>query len=245
MYDYTVPKGQTKTRLALFGGAMHMSEICWKCGKEIDPWEYKDNMYFGRFCYGCYNEHVSQHQQTVAEYLRLKNVIMFERAMRFMEKSPIQSMTKYKRFATAVQRHSAENPESYKSAHEMITAVILLSEGIDFEINFKIGSYIVDFYIPEWKLIVEIDGERHSSSLKRDSNRDVIIRKTLGDEWEIIRIPTKYVEQDPELLPKAIQELAKQKRDIRRKNGGYLPQSYSRREMERYKKAIVYDEVRV
>ena len=202
-------------------------------------------MYFGRFCYSCYCEHYSQYQKTVAEYLNLKKSIMFERAMRIMEKSPIQTFSKYKRFARAVERHSADNPESYKSAHEMVTAIVLLSEGIDFEVNHKIGKYIVDFYIPDWSLIVEIDGDLHKHSEKYDSNRDIILRKTLGDEWEVIRIPTKYVEQDPELIPRAIQELAKQKREIRRKNGGFLPQSYSRREMARYKSAMVYDEIRV
>lgn len=222
-----------------------MSDICWNCGNEIDPMEYKDGMYFGRFCYSCFCEHASQYQRTVAEYLKYKNAVMFERAMRIMEKSPIQIFSKYKRFARAVERHSADNPESYKSAHEIITAVILLSEGIDFEVNFKIGKYIVDFYIPDWKVIVEIDGERHKARTEYDSNRDVILRKTLGSEWEVIRIPTDYVEQDPELIPRAIQELARQKREIRKKNGGFLPENYSKRERERYKKAMLYDEYRV
>ena len=79
----------------------------------------------------------------------------------------------------------------------------------------------------------------------KDSNRDVEIRRELGEEWEIIRIPTKHIEQNPVKLPEAIQALAKQKRDIRKKNGGFLPQSYSKREAARYKKAMVYDEIYV
>jgi very-short-patch-repair endonuclease len=221
------------------------NEYCWKCGKVIDEFEYKEGMYWGRFCYKCFCEHDAEHKETVNEYLKLRNKIMFDRAMRFMERSPIQSMTRFKRYAIAVQRHSAENLELYKSAHEMVTAVILLEAGIDFEINYKVGKYAVDFFIPDWDLIVEIDGERHDNREVYDSNRDVQLRQMLGSEWEVIRIPTKYVEQDPEKLPDAIKTLAKQKRDIRKKNGGFLPQSYSKREAAKYKKAMVYDEIHV
>lgn len=222
---------------------MSLNEYCWKCGGKIDPNEYKDGMYWGRFCYKCFCEHDAEHKEAVNEYLRLRNRIMFDRAMRFMERSPIQSMTRFKKYAIAVQRHSADNPELYKSAHEMVAAVILLEAGIDFEVNFKVGNYIVDFYIPDWCLIVEIDGERHNNSQLRDSNRDTKLRQMLGNEWEVIRIPTKYVEQDPEKIPDAIKALAKQKRDIRKKNGGFLPQNYSKRETAKYKKAMLYETV--
>ena len=221
------------------------SEICWNCGKEIDPNEYKDGMYYGRFCYSCFCEHDAQHKQTVAEYLKLRNVIMFDRAMRLMEHSTITSMTKYKKYASAVQRHSADNVEMYKSAHEMVAAVILLAAGVDFEINFKVDKYYVDFLIPGLKVAVEIDGEMHKGRELKDSNRDVRIRQVLGSAWEIIRIPTKYIEEAPEKLPEAIKAMAQQKREIRKKNGGFLPQNYSKREAARYKNAMVYDEVYV
>ena len=219
-----------------------MGGKCWICGADIDQSFQEADTMSGRFCRVHWLEHTRQHKKTVAEYLELKNRIMFERSMRTMERCDVD-MTEYKRFAYAVRDHSAENPEQYKSSDEMVAAVILLKAGIDFEMNFKIGKYIVDIYIPDWNIIAEIDGDRHENRATYDSRRDVEIRRMLGEEWEIIRIPTKYIEQNPEKLPDGIKALADQKREIRRKNGGYLPENYSKREAARYKRAMVYDEI--
>ena len=40
-----------------------------------------------------------------------------------------------------------------------------------------------------------------------DSERDIDIRNTLGKEWEIVRIPTKYIEKDPTVIPEAIERI--------------------------------------
>jgi very-short-patch-repair endonuclease len=168
---------------------------------------------------------------------------MFERAIRLLENTGI-NMTDIKREAQAVQKHSVDSPESYKSSQEMVTAIIMLKAGYDFELNYKIGKYIVDMYLPDLKLIVEVDGERHDNRHLQDSKRDIELRRMLGDEWEVIRIPTQYIEQNPGRIPDAVLALAKQKRDIRKKNGGFLPQNYSKREAARYEKAMLYETVR-
>jgi very-short-patch-repair endonuclease len=96
-------------------------------------------------------------------------------------------------------------------------------------------------YLPDLKLIVEVDGERHDNRQLQDSKRDTELRRMLGDEWEVIRIPTQYIEQNPVKIPEAVVALAKQKRDLRQKNGGFLPNSYSKREQAKYKKAMLYE----
>ena len=198
----------------------------------------------GRFCLEHYREHNKDYKGVLDDYLKLKNKVMFERAMRIMERAGV-SMTRYERFAKAVERHSAENPDQYKSADEIVAAVIMLETGTDFEMNYKIGSYIADMYIPDLMLIVEIDGELHEGKELKDSNRDIKLRQMLGDEWEVIRIPTKHIEENPTRIPDAIKALAKQKRTLRKRNGGFLPNSYSKREMARYKDAMVYETVKV
>lgn len=217
---------------------------CWNCGKSIvESFGISDVMSM-RFCHDCWRKHTAEHKKTVEEYLKLKNVIMFERAMRIMEKGGAD-MEKYMRYAKAVQRHSADNPDKYKSAHEIVAAVVMLETGADFEMNYKVGDYIADMYIPRMALVVEIDGQLHEGKELKDSNRDIKMRQLLGDEWEIIRIPTKHIEENPSRIPDAITALAKQKRDLRRKNGGFLPNSYSKREAARYKAAMVYQTVKV
>ena len=238
-------RSRMKHNHSRMGGHNMLSDCkCWVCGADIIKSYPATDIMSWRFCHDHWLEHTKEYKELLDEYIKLKHHVMFERAMRFMERAGVD-MTEYKRTAIAVRRHSEDNPELYKSSHEMITAVILLKADIDFEINYKIGKYCVDFFIPDWDLVVEIDGQLHEHSLLKDSNRDVEIRRELGEEWEIIRIPTKHVEQNPVKLPEAIQALAKQKRDIRKKNGGFLPQSYSKREAARYKKAMVYDEIYV
>lgn len=39
-----------------------------------------------------------------------------------------------------------------------------------------VGKYIVDFYIPTWKLAVEVDGSIHDSQVDYDLSRDRFIR---------------------------------------------------------------------
>ena len=223
---------------------MSMDEKCWVCGEVIEPTYQDTDIMSGRFCKKHWLDHTKEHKQIVSEYLKLKNKIMFERSMRRLENSGV-NMTEVQRECEAVKNHSADNPEQYKSSDEMVAAVIMLNAGVDFEMNRKIGKFIVDLFIPDWRVILEVDGERHENRLLYDSKRDAEIRKYLGDEWEIIRIPTQYIEQNPKKIPEAIQALAKQKREIRKKNGGFLPQSYSKREKAMYKNAIVYDEIHV
>ena len=221
---------------------MSSNEKCWVCGADVlKSYGYTDVM-SGRFCREHWLEHQRQYKKTVTEYLKLKTQVMFERAMRRMDNAGIV-MTDIKREAQAVQKHSTDCPEAYKSSDEMITAVVMLHAGYDFELNYKIDKYIVDMYIPDLKLIVEVDGDRHEHRQLYDSKRDLELRKILGDEWEVIRIPTQYIEQNPERIPDAVLALAKQKRDIRKKNVGFLPQNYSKREAARYEKAMVYETV--
>ena len=214
---------------------------CWKCGKQIKP--LFGEQYTGRFCECCYEEHASEYKAMLTEYLAYKNRVMIERALRLMEKAGC-NMTEYKRYASAVSRHAMDNPEQYKSAHEIITAVVLLKNGLDFEMNHKIGRYSIDLFLPEKKVCLEIDGEFHIGKELKDSNRDTTIRQMLGEEWEVIRIPTKHIEENPDRIPDAIEALYKQKKKLRKQNGGFLPNSYSKREQAKYKKAMLYTVVR-
>lgn len=228
----TIPKG---------GHYMPCEVFCWNCGKQIKP--IFGEQYTGRFCEGCYEEHASEYKATVTEYLAYKNRIMIERALRFMEKAGC-NMTEYKKFANAVSRHAMDNPEQYKSAHEIITAIVLLKNGFEIEMNHKVGRYSIDLFLPEKKVCLEVDGEWHNGRELKDSNRDTAIRQTLGEEWEIVRIPTKHIEENPDRIPDAIDAIYKQKKKLRKQNGGFLPNSYSRREQAKYAKAMLYTEVR-
>lgn len=180
-----------------------MKEKCWKCECDIEidlvvewgriygfsnpdridppnkPWK--------RFyCKDCEDEVNSQLREDKAEYINLKIKLMFERAIKILERQT--------------------------------------------KLQYKIENYRADFYLEDLKCIVEIDGERHDNKLFEDSNRDIKIRSILGPEWEVVRIPTKYLEKDATKLLTAVKKLKLFKQQTRNKNGGIIPASFSKRD---------------
>jgi very-short-patch-repair endonuclease len=214
---------------------------CWECGKMVKR-EYE--MPRRAFCVECRENHEVRHKEMTAEYASLKIKLMHERAINSMERSGVM-MHEYKEAADKVIEAALSDTEKFMSSDEIIAAIILLEYGYQFGINYKVGKYRVDFYIPEIKVCVEVDGHLHEFKTVHDSNRDIDIRNELGREWEIIRIPTKYIESQPELLPIAIEKLADEKRKIRNQNGGYMPETYSMREKSHYAKLAGYKTQRV
>ena len=208
-----------------------LEQICWKCGKPIPQDEFDGQS--RRYCEKCYGEYSEEYKPVITQYSILKNRVMFERAMRLMEKA-CADMTKYRKSANAVMKHSRDNPEQYRSADEMIAAVVLLEAGYDIRMNYAVGHYRVDILIEDLKVCLEVDGERHKGSHAQDGKRDVEIRQKLGKAWEVVRIPTKYIEDQPEKLPEAIKAMYDNIKAIRAKNNGLLPETYSRREKMYY-----------
>ena len=208
-----------------------LEQICWKCGQVIPREEYLGQT--RRFCEKCYEEYAEEYKPVVTQYAILKNRVMFERAMRLMEKA-CADMTKYRKYAKAVMKHSRENPEQYRSSDEMIAAIVLLEAGYDIRMNYKVDRYQVDILIKELHVCLEVDGDRHASKKASDGKRDVEIRKKLGGLWEVIRIPTKYIEDQPEKLPEAIKAMYDNIKAIRAKNNGILPEVYSKRQKAYY-----------
>lgn len=219
-----------------------LEQVCWQCGGVIPPDEF-----YGcgrRFCEKCEAEHIEKHKGVINEYAIVKNRVMFERAMRMMEKAGCK-MTKFKRYARAVERHSAENPEMYRSSDEMVAAVVLLEAGYDFIMNKRVGKYTVDIFIPGLHVCLEIDGDRHRYRKKEDGMRDHDIRHILGAKWEVVRIPTDYIEREPWKIAEAIRAVYDLKKQTREKNDGMLPESYSSAVKAYYESATLHKNRRV
>jgi type I restriction enzyme, R subunit len=74
---------------------------------------------------------------------------------------------------------------------------------LKFRRQVPIDRYIVDFYCPEIRLIIEVDGEVHNrpEQAKWDNIRDKRLRK-LG--YKMLRVPNGDVLTDPEWFPEMI-----------------------------------------
>jgi very-short-patch-repair endonuclease len=83
-------------------------------------------------------------------------------------------------------------------------------EGRKFRRQHSIGNFIVDFYCPSEKLIIELDGNVHGNynQIERDSNRDQYIQD-LG--VNVLRFENRFVFQDPEFVLTEIKKRFKNK----------------------------------
>ena len=118
------------------------------------------------FCQSCYDKHIKELQEKREEYAKLKKSLMFERAVRILEKQAV-NMYEYKDIIDQMAEYVQEKPENFDSAHEMVAAIILVDNAISAKTQYKVGSYRVDFYIPEYKTILENQGD----TWKRLGNR--------------------------------------------------------------------------
>lgn len=196
---------------------------CWICGKAVDD---KSDIYdYGErtprfYCQECMEEVTEQYKLDMKEYIRLKKKLMLERAVRMMEKQPL-NIYDYQEAIQAVGEFVAEHPDKFDSSHEMVAAIILIDNEIPCELQHKIGNYQCDFYIPSMKVILEIDGERHKHKVGYDSVRDEAIIKELGSGWNIVRIKTDYMEQNAELLVEAIKTVLAERKKAKEKRKAF------------------------
>lgn len=202
-------------------------EKCWICGKpgEINRnlgslneifhnFDYFEDNVQRCYCNSCYQIVSNQLKEDQKEYIRLKKKLMFERAVRTLERQRLH-IYDYEEAIKAVQEYSSEHPEKFDSSHEMIAAIILIDNEIPCKIHYPIGKYHCDFCLPSLKVILEIDGERHKNKRLFDSLRDNDIRNALGPGWEIIRIGTEHLETKADMLVEAINTILSKRRSSR------------------------------
>lgn len=208
---------------------------CWECGIPVPS--LLTNPHLRMFCPECKGNYEKEKQNTLSEYLKLKTMVAFERAMRILEKQSA-NLYEYKDESELVLELASSDPEKFASSHEMIAAMELLRNRIKTKTQQKILNHRVDFLLKDLKVVLEIDGYMHDFSKVKDSKRDVKILSELGIGWEVVRIPTKYIEENVKQLVPAIKAIYKYKQDIRKQNNGVIPEWFSKRENQHYKKVL-------
>ncbi|MGE5420107.1 MAG: endonuclease domain-containing protein [Chloroflexota bacterium] len=79
-------------------------------------------------------------------------------------------------------------------------------EGRKFRRQHSIGKYIVDFYCPTEKLIIELDGEPHGDAvqIQNDTIRDKYL-ESLG--LTVLRFENRFIFQEPEFILEEIRKV--------------------------------------
>ena len=199
---------------------------CWICEKEIcmDSKGVCNRVY----CPECEEKHNEEVKKDKANYVILKKKMMFERAMELMENQGC-NMSAYRNSAVRVQRYLYSNWDKFDSAYEIIAAVILIKDGLQIKMQHKVGRYQIDILIPDKKIALEIDGDRHKYRQEYDSQRDLEIKDALGDGWEIVRIGTQYIDKDCRKLVEAMTAVKEKKQRLREQHGGVIPEWFGKR----------------
>lgn len=96
-------------------------------------------------------------------------------------------------FSDIVKDRVSKGIDCFSSIPEVEVAIQMQRNGLEYETQKDIGGCIVDFFIPEIKIILEIDGELYHTDSNRAFIRDRKIMRELGEDWEIVHIEAKDV----------------------------------------------------
>lgn len=191
-----------------------MTIKCWNCGADAtetighiyrngDVIPKPLNKYSRCYCGECEKKVSTTEKEERKLYIKLKKREMFRKACDILENQHTD-MYEYKPAIEVVGDFIEENPDKFDSSYEALTAIILVHNRIMSKMQYKVGRYQVDFLLPELRVVLEIDGERHKNRKEYDSERDRSIQKALGTGWKIIRIPTEHLDKNAKKLPIAI-----------------------------------------
>ena len=158
------------------------------------------------YCKSCYAKEINRVAVAKQELARLKKQIMFENAMQLLEKQKY-NFYENKEAICVVKDKLLKKTDNFDSSYEVVAAIILVSNRIYSKMQVKVGKYQVDFLLPDYKIVLEIDGDRHKTKKNRDNERDEKIKQILGIGWEVVRIPTELLDMKAENLVKGIESL--------------------------------------
>ena len=155
------------------------------------------------YCKECADKKEAQDKEEEAIYIKIKKKRMFEKACEILEKQNVD-MYRLKDAIKAVEEYLTEKPDKFDSSYEVLTAIILIYNRIRVKMQCKIGDFQVDFVLPEYSLVLEVDGDRHKHRKGYDSVRDETIKRMLGGGWSIMRVDTSDLDKKALKLPEAI-----------------------------------------
>ena len=115
----------------------------------------------------------------------------------------------YQKEKLALRRKLRSNPTNAKML--MWRVLRKKQTGFRFRRQHPIGRYIVDFYCPEVRLVIEVDGDVHSleASVEYDEIRDEFIR---AQDYEILRVTNNEVLTNMSMVFALIKDICEERK---------------------------------
>ena len=106
----------------------------------------------------------------------------------------------------------------FQSTEEIMTALELIRRNVKSHHQVRVYDYFVDFVLPDYKVILEIDGKlfHGKDREERERIRDEVVADKFGEDWEVIHIDTENINMNITKLIPAIKAVLKKRH--KRKN---------------------------
>ena len=155
--------------------------ICVMCGKDFES--------NTRGCYKC--------PQCERKLALVKKLEMVDKAgnklTRVSGKQRMKNGNDLFKEICSVRKRIANGIDKFSSLQETMVAIQLEKQNIKYESQKEINCKKVDFFLPELKIILEIDGELYHTDENKEFLRDRQIMKGIGEGYEIVHIEADSV----------------------------------------------------
>lgn len=204
---------------------------CWECGKVVPAKETHKRQY----CTSCFETKSTEEAEIMEQYTKLQKQIQFERAIKILERQERKiDIREYREAIELVRAYTIKYPTKFRSKEEMATAIELVQNKVYAIVGKEVAGHKFDFMLPEYKVLLEVDGYLHDYKQREDAKFDINGLRELGNDWEVIRVPVKYIEKNISKLIDYIEEAYEYKQRLRNENSGIIPEYFSNREQLLY-----------
>lgn len=117
------------------------------------------------------------------------------------------------KFSEIVKDRVIKGIDKFSSIPEAAVAIQMEKIGLKYEAQKEVAGKRVDFYIPEIKIILEIDGELYHTDENKTFLRDREIMREVGDEWEIVHIEASKVPKYTWNIKEALMHVVSERND--------------------------------
>ncbi len=186
---------------------------CRICGTPVASWSYIRGTQY--VCQECRRELVILEHQTRLDADSDKKLKKLKTAIkRISDKTDIKP---YKNAIEWVEKNLYKNGW-FQSTEEIMTALELIRRNVQAHHQVRVYDYFVDFVLPDYKVILEIDGKlfHGNDRAEKEYIRDEVIAGKFGDEWEVVHIDAENINMNITKLIPAIKAVLKKRH--KRKN---------------------------
>lgn len=202
---------------------------CWDCGKPIERYASQEKPRNRQWCDECEKRIRKETKERNEVQRQLRKIKSMEVALGILE-SQNYNMYRCKPEIEAVKEYYFSGKAKYGSSLEIAAAIELLINRIKVRTQVQIRGYRADMVLPDLKVVLEIDGDRHSRGNYKDAMRDILVHEEMGKEWETVRVKSNRIRLElRNLVPYILDQHSKQQ-ELREKHDGDIPWTYNHNE---------------